>query len=244
MGDAHGGRVPRVEVHLHVDACERLRHAPGDLDAHLLGVRKDAGLLIHKVERFQPEPLTGAAGHAGNIGQIVVDHIHIGRVHIDGNGLLHISVKDDLALVQHDTAAAELADGGHIVADIQHRAAVLIGDIAHLAKAFLLELHIADRQHLVHDHDLAVEVGGHGKGQLDKHTAGIALDRRVDKFDDLRQLGIDLGLSHAEDRAVHIDILAAGHFIVEAGADLQHRGHAAANFDLALGGGRDAGQQL
>ena len=91
---------------------------------------------------------------------------------------------------------------------------------------------------------------GHGEGQFHKHAAGITLDRGVDeiaalgKFDDLRQLCVDLGAGHAQNRAVHIDVLAAGHLIVEAGADLQHRGHAAANSDLALGGGRDAGQQL
>ena len=134
------------------------------------------------------------------------------------------------------------------MADVEHGAAVLVGDIAHFAQAFLLELHVAHGQDLVHDHDLAVQMGSDGEGQLDEHAAGIALDGGVDevaalrKFDDLGQFGVDLGLGHAQDRAVHIDVFAAGHFVVEAGADFQHGGHAAANFDLALGGGSDAGQ--
>ena len=75
-------------------------------------------------------------------------------------------------------------------------------------------------------------------------TGGVDEVAALRKFDDLGQFGVDLGLGHAQDRAVHIDVFAAGHFVVEAGADFQHGGHAAANFDLALGGGGDAGQQL
>ena len=110
MGDADGRRIPRVEVHLHVDARERLRHTPGDFHAHLLGVGKDARFFPDEVQRFQPEPLTGAAGHAGHIGQIVVDDIDVGGVHVDRDSLLDVAVKDDLALVQHDAAGAKLTD--------------------------------------------------------------------------------------------------------------------------------------
>ena len=110
VGDAHRRRVPRVEVHLHVDARERLRHAPGDFHAHLLGVGKDARFFPDEVQRFQPEPLAGAAGHAGHIGQIVVDDVDVGGVHVDRDSLLDVAVKDDLALVQHDAAGAKLTD--------------------------------------------------------------------------------------------------------------------------------------
>src|SRR5699024_10628124 len=122
------------------------------------------------------------AGHAGHIGQVVVDHVHVGGIHIDGDGLFHVAVEDHASLVQHDAAAAQLADGAHVVADVEHRAPVLVGDVAHLAQAFLLELHVAHGQHFVHDHDLAVQVGGHGEGQLDEHAAGIALHGGVDKI--------------------------------------------------------------
>ena len=233
-----------------MDAGERLGHAPGDFNFHLLGVGKHAGFLAHKVEGLQPQALAGAAGHAGHISQVVVDDVNVGSVHVDGDGLFDVAVEDDPAFIQHHAAGAQLADGGHVVADVEHGAAVLVGDIAHFAQAFLLELHVAHGQDLVHDHDLAVQMGSDGEGQLDEHAAGIALDGGVDevaalrKFDDLGQFGVDLGLGHAQDRAVHIDVFAAGHFVVEAGADFQHGGHAAANFDLALGGGGDAGQQL
>ena len=81
--------------------------------------------------RFQPEPLARAARHAGDVGQVVVDNVDVGGVHVDRNSLLHVAVKDDPALVQHDAAGAKLTNGRHIMADIQHRAPVLIGDVAH-----------------------------------------------------------------------------------------------------------------
>ena len=98
MGDADGRRIPRVEVHLHVDARERLRNAPGDFHPHLFGIGKHARLLADEIQRFQPEPLARAARHAGDVGQVVVDNVDVGGVHVDRDGLLHVAVKDDPAL--------------------------------------------------------------------------------------------------------------------------------------------------
>ena len=67
----------------------------------------------------------------------------------------------------------------------------------------------------------------------------IALHRRVEelldlgKGDDLVELAPDLGARHAEDRAVEIDVLAAGQFGMEAGADLEQAGDAAPDGDAA-----------
>ncbi len=71
-------------------------------------------------------------------------------------------------------------------------AAILVGNIAHFAQAFLLELHVAHGQDLVHYHDLAVQVGGYGERQLDEHAAGIPLDGGVDKIAALGKFN-DLG---------------------------------------------------
>ena len=116
-----------------MDACERLRNAPGDFHPHLFGIGKHARLLADEIQRFQPEPLARAARHAGDVGQVVVDNVDVGGVHVDRDGLLHVAVKDDPALVQHNTAGAKLTNGRHIMADIQHRAPVLIGDVAHFS---------------------------------------------------------------------------------------------------------------
>ena len=124
-----------------------------------------------------------------------------GEVQCDA--LVHVAVEDDLALVQHDAAVTQVADRRHVVADVEHGLAVAPGGLAHLGQALLLELHVTDGEDLVHDHDLAVQMGGHGERQFHEHAAGIALDRRVDKvadlgeFNNFRHFGVNFGAGHA-----------------------------------------------
>ena len=72
-------------------------------------------------------------------------------------------------------------------------------DVLHLAEALLLELGVADRQHLVDDQDLRLEMRRHGEGEPHVHAARVALDRRVEELldlgegDDLVELALDLG---------------------------------------------------
>ena len=75
---------------------------------------------------------------------------------------------------------------------------------------------------------------------------GRGVDEIADlgKGDDIGQLGVDLAAAHAEDRAVHVDILAAGQLPVEACAHLQHGADAAIEVDLALGGRCDTAEEL
>ena len=85
------------------------------------------------------------------------------------------------------------------MADEQHRAAFAGGHLAHLAQAFLLKLGVADRQHLVDDQDLRLQMRRDREGEPHIHAAGIALDRRVEELldlgegDDLVELASDLG---------------------------------------------------
>ena len=78
-------------------------------------------------------------------------------------------------------------------------------------------------------------MGGDREGQPDIHARGVALHRRVEelldlgKGDDLVELASDLASRHAKDGAVEEDILAAGQLGMEAGADLEEAGDAAAN---------------
>ena len=109
----------------------------------------------------------------------------------------------------------------------QHGAAFALGDVFHLADSFLLELGIADSEDFVHDEDLRIKKRGYGEAQTDSHTGGVTFDRGVDitftagEIDDLVQLGLDLITRHAEDSAVHEDILPAGHLAMEACANFQ-----------------------
>ena len=73
------------------------------------------------------------------------------------------------------------------------------------------------------------------------HAARIALHRRVDELLDARELDdvvealLDLAAPHAEDRAVQVDVLAAGELRVEAGPDLEQAADPAADLGAPLG---------
>src|SRR5207302_4283446 len=76
------------------------------------------------------------------------------------------------------------------------------------------------------------------------------LDRRIEtildigKGDDLVKPAPDLGVPHAENGAVEINVFAPGQFRVKTGADLEHAGNPAFQFDAPLIGLGDAAQQL
>ena len=139
----------------------------------------------------------------------------------------------------------------HIVAHKQHRPA-MPGHILHLAEALLLKLGVADRQHLVDDQNLRLQMRRHREREPHIHAAGIALHRRIEEFlhfgegDDLVELALDLGAAHAEDGAVEEDVLAARQLRVKAGADLEKARNAALDLDAArarLGDAREDLQQ-
>jgi hypothetical protein len=115
---------------------------------------------------------------------------------------------------------------GHVVTDEQHGAPAL-RDLANLAQALSLEARIADRQHLVHDQDLGLEMRGHAERQPHVHPARIELDRRIDERldfgegDDRVELPQDLLAGHAENRAVQQHVFTAGQVGVKAGSHLE-----------------------
>ena len=184
----------------------------------------------------------------GHLVQIAVEAAQAAAA-VQLDGMLHRAVVGEPALFQIHAAIAQLGDGAHVMADVQHRAAVP-GHVAHLIDALLLKRQIAHGQHLVADQQVGGEMRRHREGELDVHARRIALDRRVDELldlgelDDLPELGVHLCAAHAEDRAVEIDIVPAGQLVVEAGADFQQAGHAAMDADFALGGRGDAGDEL
>ena len=79
-------------------------------------------------------------------------------------------------------------------------------DVAHLAEALLLELDVADGEHLVDEEDLGLEVRGDGEREPHLHPARVALDRSVEEaldtgeLDDVVEPPRDLRAAHPEDR--------------------------------------------
>ncbi len=90
----------------------------------------------------------------------------------------------------------------------------------------------------------------HGKAQSYSHAGGIKLDGRVYVFfhagevHNFVEFGVNFAAGHAEDGAVHEDVLAAGEFGVKAGAYFEQGGDAAAEAHFAAGGFGDAGEDF
>ena len=154
-----------------------------------------------------------------------------------------------LPVLQPVGATAEPRHGLHVVRDEEH-GAPRAGDLLDPAHAALLELVVADGEHLVDDQHLRVEVRRDGECEPHVHPARVPLDRRVDELpdpaelDDVVELRVDLAPLHAEDRAVQVRVLAARQLGMEARADLEDAPDATADHRAALGRRRDPGQQL
>ena len=107
--------------------------------------------------------------------------------------------------------------------------ASVAAELVDLLRAPTLEALVADRQHLVDQHHLRLDVGRDGEAEADEHARRVVLDRRVDELlepgelDDLVEAARDLALGEPEDRAVQEDVLAAAQLRVEAGAELEER---------------------
>ena len=155
----------------------------------------------------------------------------------------------DASLLEPDGAMTELPDRLQLVADEQDGAAVA-ADVAHLPEALALERRVADGEHFVDHQDLGFKMRRHRKRQPHVHAGAVALDRRVEEAfdlregDDLVELADHFGAAHAEDRAVQENVLAAGQFRVEAGADFEQARDAAPQLDAAARRLGDAAQDL
>ena len=120
----------------------------------------------------------------------------------------------------------------------------------HLVDALPLEGLVADREDLVDEEDLRVDVDGHGEAQPNVHPRRVVLHRRVDErlelgeADDVVEDPVDLGVLEPEDRPVEVDVLTAGELRVKAGAEFEQRRHSPGGADDAGGRLDDAGHAL
>ena len=104
-----------------------------------------------------------------------------------------LSVGQDATLVEQDHPSHSRSTDG-IEWETKSTVRPLSPISLHPAEALLLELGVADGEHLVDEQDLRFEVGGHGEGEAQVHPARVALDRRVEEprdpgeLDDLVEL--------------------------------------------------------
>ena len=117
------------------------------------------------------------------------------------------------------------------------------------SRHFFLNGPVADREHLVGDEDVAVDVDGDREAEPGEHARGVVADRVPERPTSAKatmssNFRVGLLLGHAEDRGVHVDVLAAGELLVEAGAGGDQPGDPAAGEDRAAVGLHHAADQL
>ena len=139
------------------------------------------------------------------------------------------------------TARSQRVHRGRVVRDEEEGALLL--ERADEAHALLLEGGVADRQDLVDDQDVGVDMGADREGEARIHAAGIGLDRLVDEVADagegldVVEARVDLVLRQPEERGGEVHVLAAGEFRVEACAELQQGANPAPDVDVPVEGG-------
>ena len=135
-------------------------------------------------------------------------------------------VEDEPALAQQHRTCAQALDRGRVVRDEDDRPAALL-ELVDLAEALALELLVADGEHLVEQQHVDLEVRGDGEAEAHDHARRVRADGQLHEA---LELGERLDLGHVpadrlalepEDRAVQVDVLAAGELRVEAGAELE-----------------------
>src|SRR5262245_37246221 len=115
-----------------------------------------------------------------------------------------------------------------VMADKQNGSPFL-RDTFHLSEAAFLKSRITHRKDLVNNQDFRFQVSCHRESQTHIHAAGVALDRCVDEFFELREsdylieLFVDLAFPHAQDGAVEVSVLATRELCVKSGAHFKQR---------------------
>ena len=114
----------------------------------------------------------------------------------------------------------------------------------------MLEVLVADREHLVDEEHVGIDVHRDREAEARRHPARVRLDRRVEEAPELRE-ALDLRhrrFGHAacesQQRTVEVGVLASGEVGVKARAELEERGHAALDRDRAGSRLRGAGDEL
>ena len=164
-------------------------------------------------------------------------------------GILGLTDVLERPVVQDHGPVAQRLYGGHVVRhdhDGLPGAAPLVKDV----HALLGERRVADRQHLVDQHDVGVRLDHDGEGEPGHHPGGVVLQLQVREPLELRELedGVEalarLPPAEPEQDAVQNHVLSSGHLRVEADAELDERCHPSGHSHPARVGPVDAGENL
>ncbi len=228
----------RLDAELHVERAVRKGAEVEPLDAARVRELGDARLARSGLARDLGDVDPAGGDRLANRAREVLVHDCAGR-----------PVRRQAPVLDHESPAAEAADSAHVVAHEEDRPPVA-RDVVHLAEALRLELGVADREHLVDEHDLGLQVRGDGEGEPHLHPRRVPLHGSVEEaphageLDDLVESAGDLPPLHSEDDPVEIHVLAPRQLGMEARADLEQGAHAAANPSRALRRAGDPGEDL
>ena len=87
-------------------------------------------------------------------------------------------------MIEQQYPVAVFTDAVQIVTDKQNRLPLLL-EFFELPITLCLEENISDRQCLIDNQNLRIDIDRHSKSQPHKHTAGVCLDRLVHKVTDI-----------------------------------------------------------
>jgi hypothetical protein len=113
-----------------------------------------------------------------------------------------------------------------------------------------LKLVIANREYLVRDEYVRVEMRGHGESEPDVHPAAVSLDCDIQEpldageRDDLIESSSNLSHWHAQNRPSEIDVLSAGELRVKARADFKQTIDSSPQLNLTVTGLCDLAQEF
>ena len=112
------------------------------------------------------------------------------------------------------------------------------------------ESDVAYAQRFIDDQNVGLHVHPDRKRQAHEHPTRIGLDGLIDelanvgKGDDVVEACLDFPLAQAEQRRIHVHVLAASEFGVEAGSKFEKGGDAALNLNTAASGVKRATDHL
>src|SRR2546423_9494070 len=244
--------VIAIDVH----AEDRIAHALGipvaDLDrCRLARLEHDAFLAVRTEDaRTRDLDLLGPPAGAdltpsGALALLLLADLLVIRV----DDIAWRAFRADDALVEPDRALAEPRDRAEVVRHEDDR--LLRGtELADLREAFVLEVLVADREDLVDEEDVRLEMHGDREAEAHVHAARVGLHGRVKEPADVgealdrRHGRVHLLAREPEEGAVEIGVLATAEIGMESRADLEEGRDATVHLERAGRRLRRSGEEL
>ena len=257
-GPLRGGREHRsAGVVANRDAEARVieRGVDTHLDAHgdrfAVGDRDDPrarGILEPGVDDVGVAVVGAPVIVAALVGKLMNGAPEVQRV-VAVRHIRRVADRHHAALLEQHRAVAEALDRAHVVRHEEDRAALLLQP-EELVEALLLEAGVADREHLVDQQHVGIDLDRDREREAHRHARGVVLQPHVEEVlelgegDDRVEARLGLLAREAEHDRVEDHVVARREVDVEADAQLDERRQPAAHVHPAGVDVVDPGQAL